>query len=104
MATDVSGVTGLARRYATALFELAAEQDNLDQVAADLAALVVLLGESNDLQRLVRSPVLSRGEQMQAMAAILESAGAAPTNFPSNEVFDAHIFGPTKFAKAKKRR
>lgn len=78
MATDVSGVTGLAGRYATALFELAAEQGNLDQVAADLAALAVLLGESDDLQRLVRSPVLSRGKQMQAMTAILESAGTTP--------------------------
>ena len=78
MATDASGVTGLAGRYATALFELAVDQDKLDQVSADLAALAVLLGESDDLQRLVRSPVLSRGEQMQAMSAILEAADADP--------------------------
>ena len=77
MATEVSGVTGLAGRYATALFELAVEQKQLDQIAADLAALGALLGESDDLQRLVRSPVLSRKEQQQAMAAILGQAGAA---------------------------
>ena len=77
MATAVSGVTGLAGRYATALFELAVEQKQLDLVAADLAALATLLDESDDLQRLVRSPVLSREEQQRAMAAILEQAGAA---------------------------
>ena len=69
MATDASGVTGLAGRYATALFELAVDQDKLDQVSVDLATLAGLLGESDDLQRLVRSPVLSRGEQMQAAGA-----------------------------------
>ena len=83
MATEVSGVTGLAGRYATALFELAVEYKQLDQIAADLAALSLLLGESDDLQRLVRSPVLSREEQQRAMTAILEQAGAAAltTNF-----------------------
>ena len=78
MATAVSGVTGLAGRYATALFELAVDRKQIDQVAADLAALTALLDESDDLQRLVRSPVLSRGEQQRAMVAILGHAGAAP--------------------------
>ncbi len=77
MATDVGDVTGLAGRYATALFELAVEGKQLDKVCGDLARFKELLGESDDLQRLVRSPVLTRGEQMQAMAAILERAGAA---------------------------
>ncbi len=77
MATAVSGVTGLAGRYATALFELAVDQKQIDQVAADLAALSALLDESDDLQRLVRSPVLSREEQQRAITAILEQAGAA---------------------------
>ncbi len=77
MAKDTSGVTGLAERYATALFELAVEGDALDRVSGDLAALGAMLTDSADLGRLVRSPVLSRAEQMQAMAAILERAGAA---------------------------
>ncbi|MEE8203468.1 MAG: F0F1 ATP synthase subunit delta, partial [Alphaproteobacteria bacterium] len=60
MAKDSSGVTGLAGRYATALFELAVEDDELDRVSADLASLNAMLDESADLKRLVRSPVLSR--------------------------------------------
>ena len=77
MATDVSGVAGLAGRYASALFELAAEDKAIDVVAADLAALSDMLAESHDLQRLVRSPVLTRAEQSRAVAALLERAGAA---------------------------
>lgn len=76
MAKDSGGVTGLAGRYATALFELAVEENNLDKVADDLGILQGLLDDSADLQRLVKSPVLSREDQMRAMAAILTRADA----------------------------
>ena len=66
MATDVSGLAGLAGRYASALFELAAEDKAIDGVAADLAALGDMLVESHDLRRLVRSPVLTRAEHNPA--------------------------------------
>ena len=68
---QVAGVSGLAGRYATAIFELAREARTLDGVAADLAALTKLLNTSADLTRLVRSPVFSRAEQGKAMAAVL---------------------------------
>ena len=76
MANDAGGVTGLAGRYATALFELADEGKALERIEADLAALKSLLSDSADLTRLVRSPVLSRAEQSRAMTAILEKASA----------------------------
>ena len=72
MATNTA-VSEIANRYATALFELADEQSRLDEVAGDLARLVESIDESQDLQRLVRSPVLNREEQGKAMAAILEA-------------------------------
>ena len=68
-------VSGLAGRYAVALFELAQEQDALEEVASDLHALRGLIEESADLKRLIRSPVLSRDEQARALAAIGERAG-----------------------------
>ncbi len=67
---QVAGVSGLAGRYATAIFELARETGKLDAVAADLAALTSLLANSGDLTRLVRSPVFSRADQGKAMAAV----------------------------------
>ena len=72
MATNTA-VSEIANRYATALFDLADEQSLLDAVAGDLARLVEAIDESQDLQRLVRSPVLNRDEQGKAMAAILEA-------------------------------
>ena len=71
-------VSGLAGRYAVALFELAQEQDALETVAGDLHALRDLLEGSADLERLIRSPVLSREEQARAITAVGERAGFAP--------------------------
>jgi len=67
--------SGLAQRYATALFDLAKEQKKLDRVQADLAGFVQLMGDSPDLKRLVESPVISRGDQVKAIQAIAERAG-----------------------------
>ena len=75
MAAGTSIVTGIAGRYATALFDLALEQGALDDIAGDLKGLGALIIESDDLLRLVRSPVLTRDEQSQAMAAVLDKAG-----------------------------
>lgn len=66
--------TGLAQRYATAMFELAKAQNKLDRVQADLAGFVRLMGESADLKRLVESPVISRADQVKAIQAIAERA------------------------------
>jgi F-type H+-transporting ATPase subunit delta len=68
----------LAGRYATALFELAREQDALDKVAGDLRGLQGMIAESADLRRLIQSPVLSRDEQGRALAALGEKAGFGP--------------------------
>lgn len=65
----------LAGRYAAALFELADEGKALDVVAEDLLVLRKALGESDDMTRLVRSPVLNRDEQWKAMSALLKKMG-----------------------------
>ncbi len=70
-----TGASGLAGRYATALFELAAEQNALDAVANDLLALRRMTVESADLARLVGSPVIAREQQAKAMTALAERAG-----------------------------
>jgi F-type H+-transporting ATPase subunit delta len=67
-------VSGVAGRYAQALFELAQEHKAEDKVAADLAAFSVMIGESADLQRFIKSPVFSADEQTKALAAILARA------------------------------
>ena len=75
MAGEEPIVTGVAGRYATALFDLAAETNAIDAVKADLDRFDALVAESADLARLVRSPVFSADEQGQALAAVLQRAG-----------------------------
>ena len=77
MATK-AGDTGVAARYALALFELADDERKLDQVAEDLKAVEALLHESDDLRRLIANPVVSRAESGRAMAALLDKSGADP--------------------------
>lgn len=74
MSSKTIGATGLAGRYAKALFELAQAEDQLDRVAGDLKDLNAMIGESGDLLRLIGSPVLSRKEQGKAMARLVEKA------------------------------
>ena len=71
-----SGDTGVASRYAVALFELADDSNLLDVVADDLRAIDLAISSNGDLQRLVHSPVVSRADAGAAMAAILDQAGA----------------------------
>ncbi len=75
---ESTGTSGLAERYAAALFDLADERRALDAVAGDLRELRTMLHESGDLARLLRSPVVSRDEQGKAVAALSERAGLAP--------------------------
>ena len=83
MADEATGVSGLAARYATALFELAHERAAVDEVAGDLATVRAMLEASADLRRMVRSPVIARDAQGRAVAAIAEHAGLGEiaTNF-----------------------
>ena len=75
MAQDETIVSGMAGRYASALFSLAQEQKATDAVAADLDKLGRLIDESADLDRLVKSPVFSAEEQTRAIGAVLDKAG-----------------------------
>jgi F-type H+-transporting ATPase subunit delta len=72
-------VSGVAGRYATALFELARDERSVDVVKADLDRFDAMLAQSPDLTRLVRSPVFSAEEQLKALSAVLDAAGSTGT-------------------------
>lgn len=74
MAGEQPIVSGMAGRYANALFELALEEKALDTVRKDLDAFEALITGSADLARLVRSPVFSGEEQTRALNAVLGKA------------------------------
>ena len=72
---EAPGVSGVAGRYALALFDLARDEKALDVVMKGLDSFEGLLRESPDLQRLVKSPVYSSEEQVRAIGAVLDRAG-----------------------------
>jgi len=67
-------VSGMAGRYATALFELALESNAVEAIKTDLETFDRLVADSADLTRLVRSPVFTAEEQLRALSAVLERA------------------------------
>jgi F-type H+-transporting ATPase subunit delta len=70
-----STVSGVAERYASALFDLARDESALQAVEAELSSMRRMIEESADLRRLVESPVFSAEEQEQAIAVIAERSG-----------------------------
>jgi len=64
--------SGIADRYATAIFELARDAGSLDRLETNLDDLAAALDESADMRALVASPVLSRDVQAKAIAAIAD--------------------------------
>lgn len=68
-------MSDLPGRYASALLDLADERKALDEVADDLKNLRALISESEDLRRLLGSPIFSREDQRKAMAALMERLG-----------------------------
>ena len=74
MAKSSSPVSGIAERYAGSLYELAVQSSTVAEVEADLGRFEALLAESDDLNRMIKSPVFSAEEQLKAVAAIADKA------------------------------
>lgn len=75
MAGDEPIISGMAGRYASALFELALESNAVDAAKADLDKFDALIADCADLDRLVRSPVFGADEQAKAVTVVLARAG-----------------------------
>jgi len=75
LAQEDTIVSGVAGRYASALFSLAQDDRQTDAVAQSLAKFEAMVKASPDLERLVRSPVFSAEVQLKALDAILAREG-----------------------------
>lgn len=83
MAKSGSTNSGVAERYAGSLFDLAVESKSIAAVEKDLARFEALLAGSDDLRRLISSPVFSADEQFRSIGAIADKAkiGGLTGNF-----------------------
>ncbi len=79
MSETASISTGIAGRYATAVFELAREQNDLAALERDVDALETALDESADLRDLINSPVYSREAQGRSITAVAQKMGLSQT-------------------------
>lgn len=89
MATDsvvsigATHASGLAGRYATALYGHADEAHELDRVVAEMESLGRLIAESADFRRLIESPLIDVIAARDAALAVLtaQGFGASVRNF-----------------------
>ncbi len=79
MSEAASISTGIAARYATAVFELAKEGGALEALESDVDVLQGMLAESADFRELISSPIYSRDAQGAAVTAIAKKAGLTDT-------------------------
>ena len=74
MAQSSSPISGVADRYARSLFDLALESNAVAAVEGDLGRFEALIEGSDDLKRLIYSPVFSADDQLKAIVAIADKA------------------------------
>ena len=68
---------GIAERYATAIFEIAKENNDLAGLEAGLNDLAAALDDSAELRDLISSPIYSRADQETAITAVADKMGIA---------------------------
>lgn len=79
MSESTSISSGIAGRYAAAVFELAKEDGRISGLESDVDAIDAGLTASADLRDLIASPILSRDEQEGAIAAVASAMGLSET-------------------------
>ena len=77
MSDQASTSKGVAKRYATALFDLASETDEISSLEKNVETLTQAIDESPDLNSLISSPIYSRDQQKNAIGAIAKKMGVS---------------------------
>lgn len=78
--SETAGIsTGIAARYATAVFDLAKEGKDIKALETDVAALQAAIADSADFTTLLTSPLYNRDEQGAAVTAISKKMGLSVT-------------------------
>ena len=72
MSEPASISTGIASRYASAVFDIAKDGKALAALETDIDALGAALDSSEDLRALIQSPLYSREEQASAIATLAQ--------------------------------
>ena len=75
---STAGNHDIARRYATAFFELAQEQSKIDLIANDIDVIDALVASGGDFARFTENATLKRDDQVKAVTAIAKHLKLSP--------------------------
>ena len=75
MSEQASTSNGIAKRYATSLFSLAGEQDDISTLEKNVITLKQAINGIADLNSLISSPIYSRDQQQSAISLIAKKLG-----------------------------
>lgn len=70
--------SGIAERYASAVFDIAKESDSIAELESNIDDLTAALADSAELGDLINSPIYSRDAQGKAIAAVAEKMALRP--------------------------
>jgi F-type H+-transporting ATPase subunit delta len=106
LSESASTATGIAGRYATAVFSIAREDRSLDALERDVDALSAALGESADLRDLIHSPIYGREESQAAIMAVARKMelGQTVTNVLGLMAQKRRLFVMPQFLAALRER
>ncbi|MGR3485846.1 MAG: F0F1 ATP synthase subunit delta [Paracoccaceae bacterium] len=79
MSQAASTATGIADRYATAVFEITQDSGAMYALEKDIGALDAALRESADLRSLIDDPIYDRADQERAIGAVARKLGLSET-------------------------
>lgn len=74
MTSQISESNPVARRYAAALIDMAEQYKAVETVEKDIQEMDAMIAGSEDLQAVISNPLISREQQMKAMAALADRA------------------------------
>ena len=72
MANDSKNIGNVVERYSKALLELAIESKSLADVHSDVENIINILESSDDFNKVIKSPIISRNDQSQIINKILK--------------------------------
>ena len=78
MSEPASISSGIAARYASAVFELAKDASDLKTLESNVQDLDTVIADSSDIRDLINSPVVSREDQANAIAAVAKKMKLMP--------------------------
>ena len=70
--------SGIAARYATAIFEISKDDKSLAKLESNVTDLAAALDTSDEFAELIASPIVPRSEQKAAVMAIADKMGLEP--------------------------